>query len=249
MSTHSPVLRTVRSSLVACVSRAWGVAPLAVIASLAGTVGGCTEASKASTPGPITTNGYDASPYDAGITKDATAKDAGWETPTTCSPAPKDGEFFALTAKDIVDDPISMCRFRGQVILVVNVASKCGNTPQYTPLERMYGDLKSKGFVILGFPCNQFGAQESGSNAEIQGFCQQTYGVDFPMFGKIDVNGANTHPVYTWLKAQPGGAGDIDWNFAKFLIGRDGKLIKRWASSVQPDAPEITQAINDALAK
>jgi glutathione peroxidase len=164
-----------------------------------------------------------------------------------CEPAAKAGEFYTLGAKDITDDETSMCQYRGKVVLVVNVASKCGNTPQYIPLEKLYATNKANGLVVLGFPCNQFGSQESGTNEDIKGFCESTYGVDFPMFAKIDVNGATAHPVYKWLKSQPGGEGEIDWNFAKFLIGRNGKLIKRFANSVQPDAKEITDAVAAAL--
>jgi len=173
--------------------------------------------------------------------------DAG---PWTCSPAAKPGELWELSARNLADTrDVSMCEYRGQVLLIVNVASYCGYTPQYTPLQAVYEKYQAKGFAILGFPCNQFGAQEPGTNMDISTFCTTKYGITFPMFAKVDVNGANQHPIYTWLKAQPGGAGDITWNFNKFLIGRDGKLIKRYDSAVTPDAAELTADLEAALAK
>lgn len=137
----------------------------------------------------------------------------------------------------------------GRVLLIVNTASKCGFTPQYAGLEALWRQLGGEGVTVLGFPCDQFGHQEPGDEAAIASFCEVNYGVSFPMFAKVDVNGANQHPIYTWLKAQPGGAGDITWNFNKFLIGRDGKLIKRYDSAVTPDAAELTADLEAALAK
>lgn len=131
--------------------------------------------------------------------------------------------------------------YRGKVMLIVNVASKCGFTPQYDGLEALYEKYKDRGFVVLGFPCNQFGAQEPGTEAEIQKFCRLNFGVTFPMFAKIDVNGDHAHPLYRYLKAeQPGllGTEAIKWNFTKFLVDRDGKVINRFAPSKEPSQLE-----------
>jgi glutathione peroxidase len=128
--------------------------------------------------------------------------------------------------------------FRGQVLLVVNVASRCGFTPQYTTLEALYRKYKARGFAVLGFPCNQFGAQEPGTAADIGSFCSTTYDVTFPMFAKIEVNGADTHPLYQFLKSErPGvlGTEAIKWNFTKFLIDRNGNVVKRYAPKDKPE--------------
>jgi glutathione peroxidase len=133
----------------------------------------------------------------------------------------------------------SIAQYEGKVVLVVNVASKCGFTPQYTGLEELWKTYGEKGFVILGFPCNQFGAQEAGSDLEIATFCSTTYSVTFPMFQKVEVNGAHAHPLYKWLKtAAPGllGFNDVKWNFTKFLIGRDGQAVRRFGSDTEPKA-------------
>ena len=131
--------------------------------------------------------------------------------------------------------------YRGQVLLIVNTASACGFTPQYAGLEALYGKLHGDGLTILGFPCNQFGAQEPGSEAEIGAFCQKYYGVTFPMFSKIEVNGANAHPLYKYLKdAKPGllGTEAIKWNFTKFLIDKDGEPVARYAPNTKPEELE-----------
>ena len=133
----------------------------------------------------------------------------------------------------------TMGAYEGQALLIVNVASRCGFTPQYSALEALYRRHKDEGFVVLGFPCNQFGAQEPGSSEEIADFCSRTYDVTFPLFGKVDVNGANEHPLFTFLKDEkPGALGtrSIKWNFTKFLVGRDGQVLKRYGSSTTPDA-------------
>ena len=133
----------------------------------------------------------------------------------------------------------SLAQYEGKVVLVVNVASKCGFTPQYTGLEDLWKTYGEKGFVILGFPCNQFGAQEAGSDLEIATFCSTTYSVTFPMFQKVEVNGAHSHPLYKWLKtAAPGllGFNDVKWNFTKFLIGREGQAVRRFGSDTEPRA-------------
>ena len=138
--------------------------------------------------------------------------------------------------------PIPLSQYAGKVLLIVNVASKCGFTPQYAALQALYAAHKDEGFVVLGFPCNQFGGQEPGTSTEIAQFCDLNYGVTFPIFGKIDVNGANAHPLYTWLKAEkPGllGIESIKWNFTKFLVGRDGRVLQRWGPSDVPTWEEI----------
>ncbi|MDB5535321.1 MAG: glutathione peroxidase [Devosia sp.] len=140
--------------------------------------------------------------------------------------------FYDFTLPLLDGTPQAFSAYKGKVVLVVNVASKCGLTPQYAGLEALWQAHKDQGLVILGFPCNQFAGQEPGTEAEIAAFCEINYGVTFPLFGKIDVNGPNTAPLYAWLKAvQPE---DIEWNFAKFLIGRDGAVVARFAPAVVP---------------
>src|SRR3954469_13772618 len=156
---------------------------------------------------------------------------------------------YNVPVKDIDGKDTSLAAYKGKVLLVVNVASKCGYTPQYKGLEALYEKYQSKGFAVLGFPCNQFGAQEPGTNEEIKQFCSSKYNVTFPMFDKIDVNGPNRHPLYATLAGKESPyPGDIKWNFSKFLISSDGKIIKRFDSKVAPDSPELTQAIEAALA-
>jgi glutathione peroxidase len=151
---------------------------------------------------------------------------------------------FDFTVKGADGSPVSLKKYEGQNLLIVNVASKCGYTPQYDGLEELYKKFKGKGLTILGFPCNQFGAQESGSNTEIQEFCRLNYGVSFPVMAKIEVNGANADPLYKYLKENaPGilGTEAIKWNFTKFLVGKDGKVLKRYAPQTEPMdlAPDI----------
>lgn len=165
----------------------------------------------------------------------------------------------------------SLGEFKGKVMLVVNVASKCGLTPQYDALEKLYSEKKADGLVVVGFPANNFKGQEPGSNGEIQEFCRSTYGVDFPMFSKIDVRGESAHPLYKAMikeKPQktlkenseltkilekigeaPQNASDVSWNFEKFLIGRDGKVAARFAPDITPDDPVVVKAIDAELAK
>jgi glutathione peroxidase len=147
-------------------------------------------------------------------------------------------------------EPGSLDAYRGKALLIVNVASKCGLTPQYTGLEELHEKYASRGFAVLGFPCNQFGAQEPGSPQEIEAFCSATYGVTFPMFEKIDVNGADRHPLYAELTAVAdanGEAGDIQWNFEKFLVGADGTSIRRFRPDTKPSA--LAAEIEAALPK
>ena len=144
----------------------------------------------------------------------------------------------------------SLADFKGKAVLVVNVASKCGLTPQYTGLQKLHEKYSARGFEVLGFPCNQFAGQEPGSAQEIAEFCERNYGVTFPMFAKIDVNGANRAPLYAWLTAQetqPDGPGDVMWNFGKFLVDKQGKVIARFNPRVAPDAAELTSALEKAL--
>jgi len=154
-----------------------------------------------------------------------------------------------VAVKDIDGKDTSLKAYKGKVLLVVNVASKCGLTPQYKTLEAVHEKYKDKGFTVLGFPCNQFMGQEPGTNEEIKQFCSSKYNVTFPLFDKIDVNGPKRHPLYVALAGPESPfPGDIKWNFGKFLIGRDGKIIKRFEPRTTPDAPEVTQAIEAALA-
>ena len=142
---------------------------------------------------------------------------------------------FSATSISGTDTDLGV--FKGKAVLVVNTASKCGFTPQYQGLEELYERYSDDGFVVLGFPCDQFGHQEPGDEDEIQEFCQLNYGVSFPMFAKVDVNGDDAHPVYQWLRTQKGGVlGDkIKWNFTKFLIDPEGRVVKRYASVTKPE--------------
>lgn len=155
-------------------------------------------------------------------------------------------DFEALS---IEGKPVPLSRFKGQVLLIVNTASACGFTPQFGGLQKLHEAYGARGLVVLGFPCNQFGAQDPGSNEEIAGFCQRNHGVSFPMMAKVDVNGADAHPLYRWLTAEaPGllGSKAIKWNFTKFLVGKDGRVLKRYAPQ---DAPEkLAGDIEAALA-
>lgn len=164
----------------------------------------------------------------------------------------EDAKLLDKTVKTLEGEEINLTKYKGNVLLVVNVASKCGATPQYEALEDLYETYKDAGLVVIGFPCNQFNAQEPGSAKDIREFCEKTYGVKFPMMEKIEVNGANTTPLYKELKSidtKPKGAGDISWNFEKFLIGRDGKVVARYATRTEPDAKEVVAAIEKELAK
>lgn len=155
---------------------------------------------------------------------------------TSAQPGPS-VDIFNVPLKDIDGKATTLKAYQGKVLLVVNVASKCGFTPQYAGLEALYTKFKDKGFVVLGFPCNQFGSQEPGSKEEIKQFCTLNYGVTFPMFDKIEVNGPQRSPVYEALAGKGSPVeGDIKWNFTKFLIGRDGKVVRRYAPTAKPAA-------------
>ena len=146
----------------------------------------------------------------------------------------------------------SLADYKGKVVLIVNVASRCGNTPQYADLQKLYDVFKDRGLVVLGFPCNQFGGQEPGTDSEIAEFCESKYGVTFDMFSKIDVKGADACPLYkslTALQLRPVGSGNISWNFEKFLIGRDGKPIARFSPGTNPSNPGFVRFVEDALSK
>ncbi len=156
---------------------------------------------------------------------------------------------YDIALKDIDGNATSLAPYKGRVLLIVNVASECGYTPQYEGLEDLYVRYHEQGLTVLGFPCNQFGGQEPGTNAEIKQFCTATYHVTFPLFDKLEVNGAKRHPLYSALagKASPF-PGDIGWNFNKFLIGRDGKILQRFNSGAKPDSAEVIKAVEAALA-
>ena len=162
-----------------------------------------------------------------------------------------DKSVYDFTLTTIDGQPAPLGAFKGKVVLLVNVASRCGYTPQYTALEAVYEKYKDRGFVIIGIPANNFGSQEPGTNQEIKTFCQTKYSVTFPMMAKVSVRGDDITPLYQFLTnrtAHPQTGGEIQWNFTKFLIGPDGQAIARFESAVTPDSPEVTGAIEKALA-
>ncbi len=157
---------------------------------------------------------------------------------------------YEFTVKDIDGKDRSLGEFSGKVLLIVNVASKCGFTPQYAGLEALYEKYKGRGFVVLGFPANNFLWQEPGSDQDIKAFCTRKYDVTFPMFAKVSVKGRDKSPLYRFLtdkKANPATGGEIGWNFTKFLVDKNGKAVARFGSSVKPEAPELVRAIEEAL--
>jgi len=156
---------------------------------------------------------------------------------------------YSFTLNSIDGKPAPLADYRGKVVLLVNVASRCGYTPQYSALESTYEKYKDQGFVILGFPANNFGAQEPGTNEEIKTFCSRKYSVSFPMYAKISVKGEDQAPLYTYLTKDTGAgiAGDIKWNFTKFLVDRQGNVVQRFESAVTPDSPEVVSAIEKQL--
>jgi len=154
-----------------------------------------------------------------------------------------------FTLNTLAGEPRSLTAYAGKTLLLVNVASRCGLTPQYGKLVELRAAQADQGFEVLGFPCNQFGSQEPGTPEQIQTFCSTTYGVDFPLFEKIDVNGPHRSPLYAWLTAQPtrpDGPGDIAWNFAKFVVDGRGDVVARFRPTTAPDAPEVLAAIEHA---
>lgn len=173
--------------------------------------------------------------------KDAPTKDSAKANKTDTDKSKKEKptmSIYEFKAKAIDGSEISMDKYKGDVLLIVNTASQCGFTPQYAGLEDLHKKYSAKGLRVLGFPCNQFGGQEPGDNEHIATFCKKNYGVDFQMFDKIDVNGKNAHPLFKYLETEaPGALGtdSIKWNFTKFLVARDGKVLKRYASTVKPE--------------
>lgn len=159
-------------------------------------------------------------------------------------------QFSDFEIDSLGGEPDVLAALRGRVVLVVNVASECGYTPQYAGLQALHEELEPQGFSVLGLPCNQFGGQEPGTPDQILGFCQQRYGVSFPLGVKIEVNGPDRHPLYGWLTDPVNGyPGDIAWNFEKFLIGRDGRVLARYPAATAPQDPVLLQDIADALAQ
>jgi glutathione peroxidase len=156
--------------------------------------------------------------------------------------------FYDFKMKNIDGKTVPLSEYTGKVVLVVNVASKCGNTPQYEALESLYEAKSEDGLVVLGFPANEFGGQEPGTNTQIKEFCTATYGVKFPMFSKIVVKGEKTDPLYKWLIEHSPRQDEIEWNFAKFLVDRDGNVINRFDPKTKPDSTEVSEAIDQALA-
>lgn len=155
-----------------------------------------------------------------------------------------------FTLKDIDGKDVNLSKYKGDVILIVNVASRCGYTPQYDGLERVYEKYKDRGFVVLGFPANEFGKQEPGTNEEIKQFCTAKYGVSFPMFSKIVVKGEGIHPLYEFLTSKetnPQHAGEIPWNFSKFLVDREGRVVARFAPKDEPESEAVVKAIEASL--
>ena len=149
--------------------------------------------------------------------------------------------------KNIQDKDVDLNDYKGKVVLMVNVASKCGYTPQYDGLQKLHTEFKDKGFSVIGFPCNNFGAQEPGTHTEILSFCKENYGVTFPMMGKIDVKGENQAPLYKYLTSHPDNGGEIKWNFEKFLVDKKGNVIAHYRSRTAPNDAELKAAIEKAL--
>ena len=181
----------------------------------------------------------------AGVVVAAATKDTELTTPLDAT----ESTIYEFSMKQIDGKDQSLSVYKGKVLVVVNVASKCGLTPQYAGLQKLYEANKEAGLVVLGFPANDFNGQEPGSNSEIQAFCSTEYKVSFPMFSKITVKGENAVPLYKWLIAESGVEKDIEWNFAKFIIGRDGKVKHRFAPQTKPDDPKFQQAVREELEK
>ena len=157
---------------------------------------------------------------------------------------------YGKTMQSLSGQPTDLGKFKGKALLIVNTASQCGATPQYAKLQDLHENYGEKGLAVLGFPCNQFGAQEPGSATEIAQFCSANYGVTFDMFAKIDVNGKDAAPLFAYLTSDDSGledSGKVNWNFEKFLVSRDGKVLARFRTSVEPDSPEVVKAVEDAL--
>ena len=162
--------------------------------------------------------------------------------------AAKTTSLYDFTMDDIDGKPVNLGDYRGKVLLVVNTASLCGNTPQYTDLERVYEQYHNQGFEVLAFPANNFGQQEPGTNAEIKGFCLTKYSVSFPLFSKISVKGSDKHPLYQYLTEQSPFPGEVEWNFQKYLVDRSGRVVGRFHHRTKPLAPEVVNEIERVLA-
>ena len=163
--------------------------------------------------------------------------------------AAKSSTVYDFTLDDIDGKPVSLSRFKGKVIMLVNTASFCGNTPQYSDLEKMYETYKDKGFEILAFPANNFGQQEPGTNEEIKGFCMTKYSVGFPLFSKISVKGGDKHALYRYLTEQSPFPGEVEWNFQKYLVDRSGNIVARYHHRTKPLAEEVVKDVERFLAK
>jgi len=189
-----------------------------------------------------------------GFQNSAAAKSAPDTAPATSKTSSKTGKtmsFLDFKTQSLDGHPIDLSHYKGRVLLVVNTASQCGFTPQYAGLEKLYTSYEAKGLTVIGFPANNFGGQEPGTNAEIGAFCKKNYGVTFPVMGKSSVEGGDQSPIFQFLTgdANPALAGEIGWNFEKFLISRDGKLVARFKSGVTPDSDELQKAVQAELAK
>jgi len=160
----------------------------------------------------------------------------------------KSTSLYDFTMDDIDGKPVNLRQYKGKALLVVNTASFCGNTPQYTDLEAMYEQYRDKGFEILAFPANNFGQQEPGTNAEIKGFCLTKYSVSFPLFSKISVKGSDKHPLYQYLTEKSPFPGEVEWNFQKYLVDRSGNIVARFPHRMKPSAPEIVKEVERVLA-
>jgi glutathione peroxidase len=163
--------------------------------------------------------------------------------------AAKTATLYDFTMDDIDGKPVNLGDYKGKVLLVVNTASLCGNTPQYTDLERIYEQYHEKGFEVLAFPANNFGQQEPGTNAEIKGFCLTKYSVSFPLFSKISVKGSDKHPLYQYLTEQSPFPGEVEWNFQKYLVDRSGNVVGRFHHRTKPASPEVVKEIERVLQK
>lgn len=221
---------------------------LALALPLAASVAACTDAGRTAPQGSGSAASSDAGPSrprpapSPAPSVDPLDPDAG-----TCTA--EAGELYAINPKALAfGDAVPMCRFRGKVLLVVNVASQCGYTPQYAPLQSLFKTYEPRGFFVLGFPSRSFN-QEYQDEQEISAFCTTEYRITFPMFALGNVNPPEEQPVYTWLKGQPGFGAPIPWNFEKFLISRSGQIVKRFAYTTSPDDPTIVAAIEAELAK
>jgi glutathione peroxidase len=234
------------------------LAALAVVASVAACNSGATDpgsASGAQTPAPGGNTAAIPSAPPTGSPSDPAPVDPT-NDPAVKACSGTAGQLDALSAKKLtVGDDVPLCKFDGNVLMIVNVASHCGNTPQYAPLQALYDKYRAQGFYILGFPSPQFGAQEFTNEMDVTAFCTANYHITFPMFSIGDVNGANMQPVYKWIHAQPGGpapdgyARAVQWNFEKFIISRHGQIAMRVENGTFPDDPTVVAALEAELAK